>query len=117
MLDHVPVALLASLIALFMLASALQMARAEEGIASTYGNEHGQWRRADGQRFIPSQIVCAHKSRKLGSIVRVTMISTGRSISCPIRDRGPYARGRIIDLSTAAARAIGLRGLARVRVQ
>lgn len=117
MLERLPAWLCAALIALFMLASGLQIALAEEGIASVYGNEHGQHRRADGKRFIPSEIVCAHKTRKLGSVVRVTVIATGRSIACPIRDRGPYVRGRIIDLSFGAARALGVRGLARVRVQ
>jgi rare lipoprotein A len=109
--------LLSGMVVLLVLVSDMQFARAEEGIASVYGNEHGQYRRADGKRFIPSQIVCAHRSRKLGSIVRVTNLKTGRSIVCPIRDRGPYARGRILDLSTGAARALGIRGLAKVKIE
>ena len=117
MLERLPAWLLAALILLFAIASTVQMARAESGLASVYGNEHGQWRRADGKRFIPSQIVCAHKHRKLGSVVRVVNLETGRSIMCPIRDRGPYIRGRILDLSTGAARALGVHGLAKVRVE
>jgi rare lipoprotein A len=61
--------------------------------------------------------VCAHKTRRLGSVARVTVIATGRSIACPINDRGPYVRGRILDLSFGAARALGVRGLARVRIE
>jgi len=101
-------------LALMLLSST---AYAEEGIASVYGNEGGQYRRADGRPFVPSQIGCAHKTRPLGSVVRVTVIGTGRAISCPINDRGPYVRGRIIDLSFGAARALGVHGLARVRVE
>ncbi len=94
----------------------MQIAKAEEGMASVYGNENGQNRRADGKRYRPSQIGCAHKTRRLGSVVRVTVVKTGRSIMCPINDRGPFVRGRIIDLSTGAARALGVQGLARVRI-
>ncbi len=88
----------------------------ETGIASIYGNENGQTRRADGKHFYPAEIVCAHRSRRFGSVVRVTVLATGRSIMCPIRDRGPFVRGRIVDLSTGAARALGVHGLAKVRL-
>lgn len=91
-------------------------AMAQEGIASIYGNENGQWRRADGHRYYPSQIGCAHRTRRLGSTVRVTVVRSSRSIVCTINDRGPYVRGRIIDLSTGAARALGVSGLTRVRI-
>lgn len=93
------------------------VAFAETGIASVYGNENGQVRRADGKRYIPSQVLCAHKTRKLGSVVTVTVLKTGRSIRCRVLDRGPFVRGRIIDLSFGAARALGVKGLARVRVE
>ena len=107
--------LLAAIAAFFLMPVA--MAWAETGEASVYGNEHGQWRRADGKRFIPSEIVCAHRTRKLGSVPRVTNLANGRSILCPIRDRGPAAwTHRVLDLSFGAARALGVRGLARVRI-
>lgn len=105
-----------ALIAVALLASSLCTAHGETGIASVYGNEHGQWRRADGKRYYPWAIGCAYKRGRLGSIVRVTVLKTGRSILCPVNDRGPYVRGRIIDLSFGAAHALGVRGLARVRV-
>jgi rare lipoprotein A (peptidoglycan hydrolase) len=60
-----------------------------DGHRLVYGNENVQWRRADGRRFVPSQIVCAHKTRKLGNVVRVTVLATG------------------LDLSESAARALG----------
>ena len=104
-----------ALLAAAFIMGTIYVAKAEEGIASTYGSESGS-RRADGRRFRPSEIGCAHKTRKLGSTVRVTNIKTGRSIMCPINDRGPYIRGRILDLSTGAARALGVSGLARVRI-
>lgn len=81
-----------------------------------YGNEHGQWRRADGKSYHPWSIGCAYKRGRLGAIVRVTVLKTGRSIRCTVNDRGPYVRGRIIDLSMGAARALGVSGLARVRI-
>ncbi len=99
-----------------LVVSSTQFVRAEEGIASVYGNENGQSRRADGKRYRSSQIGCAHKTRRLGSVVRVTVVKTGRSIMCPINDRGPFVHGRIIDLSRGAARALGVQGLAHVRI-
>ena len=91
-------------------------ASGEEGMASIYGSEAGS-RRADGHRFVPSQIGCAHRTRRLGSIVLVTVIKTGRSISCLINDRGPFTRGLILDLSVGAARALGVRTTTKVRIQ
>ena len=58
-----------------------------------------------------------HRTRRLGSIVRVTVIKTGRSISCLINDRGPFTRGLILDLSVGAARALGVRTTTKVRIQ
>lgn len=94
--------------------------RAQTGLASKYGNEHGQYRRADGKRYNPWQIGCAYRGKKLGSTVRVTNLATGKSIACVVNDRpGPgVSHGRIIDLSFGAARALGMRGgLLRVRVE
>lgn len=92
-------------------------AQAQEGMASVYGNENGQWRRADGHKYNPWQIGCAHKSIRLGSIIVVTNLETLRRISCTVNDRGPYTRGRILDLSFGAAKALGVHKLARVRIQ
>lgn len=106
---------LAVLAALALLTIALvQSVRAETGIGSVYWE--GRYV-ASGARFYPDAVSCAHKTLPLGTTVRVTDLGTGRSISCVINDRGPFVRGRIVDLSRGAARALGMDGLARVRVE
>ena len=75
------------------------------GIASFYGNESGR-QTASGQRFDQNLLTCAHRSLPFGTKLRVT--HGGRSVIVTVNDRGPYIRGRILDLSTAAARAVGL---------
>ncbi len=62
----------------------------------------------------PSALTAAHRTLPFGSHVRVTNQRTGRSVTVRITDRGPFVRGRVIDLSPAAARAIGVAGLAPV---
>ncbi len=62
----------------------------------------------------PSAMTAAHKSLPFGSRVRVTNKKNGRSVTVRINDRGPFVRGRVIDLSPAAARALGFAGLAPV---
>lgn len=103
-------------LAALALASAISCARAEICIASWYGRESGP-RTASGERFRPEGVSCAHKTRPFGSVVTVTLLSTGRSIACRINDRGPFVRGRCIDLSHGAARAVGMAGTARVSVR
>lgn len=108
--------LLAAAILLFFVLPLTRL-HAEEGIASVYGSESGS-RRADGKPFRPSEIGCASRTLRLGTTHRVTVIATGRSILCPVNDYGPAAwTHRLLDLSVAAARALGVGGLARVRVE
>lgn len=87
----------------------------QTGVASYYWQ--GQ-RVASGGRFNPNAMTAAHKTLPFGTRVRVTHAGTGRSVDVTINDRGPFIRGRIIDLSRAAAGVIGMRsaGVARVRV-
>jgi rare lipoprotein A len=85
--------------------------RSFAGIASHYGNESGS-RTASGQRFNQNAMTAAHRSLPFGTKLRVTHGS--RSVVVTINDRGPFIRGRVLDLSTGAARAIGLGGLGRV---
>lgn len=95
------------------------LAHAETGIASFYGAESGSIR-ADGKRFDPSDpSICAHKTHRFGTKLKVTHLASGRSIVCTVRDRGPYIRGRIIDLTRAGARRLGIerQGVARVRIE
>ena len=78
------------------------------GDASYYGNELAGNRTASGEIFDPSRLTAAHRTLPLGSEVRVTNAGNGRSVVVTINDRGPFHGNRVIDLSTAAANAIGL---------
>ena len=77
------------------------------GMASFYGNEAGH-KTASGQRFNQEAMTAAHRSLPFGTRIRVT--HAGRSVVVTINDRGPFVRGRVLDLSTGAARAVGLTG-------
>jgi rare lipoprotein A len=85
--------------------------RSFSGIASFYGNESGS-RTASGQRFNQNAMTAAHRTLPFGTRLRVT--HGGRSVVVTINDRGPFIRGRVLDLSTGAARAIGLGGTGQV---
>lgn len=85
-------------------------ASAQSGIASVYSGG----RTADGEYARSGGLTAAHRSLPFGTLVRVTNDRTGRSVVVRINDRGPFVRGRVIDLTPAAARAIGFSGLAHV---
>jgi rare lipoprotein A len=87
--------------------------RTFSGIASYYGNESGS-QTASGQRFNQNAMTCAHRSLPFGTRLRVT--HGDRSVVVTVNDRGPFVRGRVLDLSTAAARAVGLTGAGVGRV-
>lgn len=80
-----------------------------EGMASWYGYESGP-RTASGEYFNPKKLTAAHKHIDFGTKVKVTNLKNNRSVIVTINDRGPYVRGRIIDLSKAAAKAIDMKG-------
>ena len=84
------------------------------GVASFYGNESGH-QTASGQRFNENAMTAAHRSLPFGTKLRVTHGS--RSVIVTINDRGPFVRGRVLDLSTGAARAIGLDGIGQVTAE
>jgi rare lipoprotein A len=88
------------------------------GYASWYGDESGNMT-ANGEKYRPEGISAAHKTLPLPSYVEVTSLQTGRTILVRVNDRGPFARGRIIDLSRGAAELLGIRraGSAPVRVR
>jgi rare lipoprotein A len=88
------------------------MAATETGIASVYSGEQT----ANGEYAHASALTAAHRTLPFGTMVEVTNIQTGRSVVVRINDRGPYIRGRVIDLTPAGARAIGSSGLAPVRL-
>ena len=85
--------------------------RTFSGMASFYGNESGS-RTASGQRFNQNAMTCAHRSLPFGTKLRVT--HGGRSVIVTVNDRGPFIRGRVLDLSTGAARAVGISGVGQV---
>lgn len=88
------------------------------GYASWYGNESGN-RTANGEKFRPGWITAAHTTLPLPTYVEVTALDTGRRIIVRVNDRGPFSRGRIIDLSRGAAEELGIKaqGHAPVRVR
>ena len=86
----------------------------ESGKASWYGPGHIGKKTASGEVFTGRGHTAAHKDLPLGSMVRVRDNATGRSVVVRINDRGPFARGRVIDLTPAGASAIGMSGLAPV---
>ena len=87
---------------------------AENEEASVYWED--KWD-ARGKRFHPHEVSCAHRTEKLGTIFVVTNLENGKKIECPVQDRGPFARGRVLDFSLGAARKIGCHGLCRVKVR
>lgn len=91
----------------------------EEGLASWYGPGFHGGKTANGEAFDSNALTGAHRTLPLPSIVRVTLLSTGKSAYVRINDRGPFAHGRIIDLSRAAADKIGLLrvGVGKVRIE
>lgn len=82
----------------------------ERGMASWYGpGFHGN-KTANGERYDMHQLTAAHRTLPLGSIAVVRSLSSGRQVTLRVNDRGPFARGRILDLSLAGAQALGMTG-------
>jgi rare lipoprotein A len=78
------------------------------GLASWYGAKHQGKRTASGEIFDQKKFTAAHRTLPWGSIVKVTNLDNGKSVEVRINDRGPFTKGRVIDLSRAAARALGM---------
>lgn len=100
----------AALICLTTTTSFANNALAQSGIASVYSGG----RTANGERAHAQGMTAAHRTLPFGTMVRVTHRSTGKSVVVRINDRGPFIRGRVIDLTPAAARQLGFSGLAPV---
>ena len=92
---------------------------AQAGVASWYGEEFRGKKTANGEIYDPDKLTAAHRSLPFGTLVKVTDLSNNRQVIVRINDRGPYKRGRIIDLSLGAARRLGMvkKGLARVKIK
>ena len=91
----------------------------ETGLASWYGPKFHGKRTASGEVFNQEKFTAAHRTLPWGSRVKVTNLANGKSVDVRINDRGPFGKGRIIDVSRAAARALGMvgRGITTVRVE
>ena len=88
----------------------------QSGVASVYSTKEGL-RTASGARLSDRALTAAHRSLPFGSKVRVTNRKNGRTIVVTINDRGPFVRGRILDVTPAGARALGFSGLTRVTIE
>ncbi|YCH22608.1 septal ring lytic transglycosylase RlpA family protein [Pseudomonas sp. D1-3] len=90
-----------------------------EGKASYYGKAHHGNRTASGERFNQNALTAAHRTLPFGTMVKVTNLNNDRSVVVRINDRGPFARGRIIDVSRKAAESLDMirSGVAPVRVE
>ena len=95
----------------------LRRASAEDqtGVASIYSTESGR-KTAGDQKSSPEALTAAHRTLPFGTKVQVTNKSNGRSVIVTINDRGPFVRGRILDVSPAAARVLGFSGLTQVNL-
>ena len=110
MLERTPVGVVAAFLFSVGLIGASSIARAQTGIASVYSGGMT----ASGERASVSGMTAAHRTLPIGTLVRVTSRRSGRSVVVRINDRGPFVRGRIIDVTPGAARALDFSGLAPV---
>ena len=96
----------------------VEKARRESGWCSYYGREFFHHRTASGERLDPNQLTAAHRTLPFGTRVRVTNLDNGRRVVVRINDRGPFKKGRVLDVTPAAARKLGFAdaGLAHVRL-
>lgn len=94
-------------------------AQQQRGIASYYARSATGARTANGERLHHDSLTCAHRTHPFGTRLKVSCPATGRTVIVRVNDRGPFVRGRIIDLSWGAARQLGIiaMGLAQVTVE
>lgn len=90
-----------------------------KGVAAVYADKFNGRKTSSGKRFSQDKLTAAHKTLPLGTTVRVTNVRNNQSVDVVVNDRGPWHRGRVIDLSAAAASKIGMRkiGLAQVKLE
>jgi rare lipoprotein A len=90
----------------------------QTGLASVYSDKLNGKSTASGERYDSSSLTAAHRTFPLGAELRVTRLDNGKSVRVRVNDRGPHVQGRIIDLSSSAATALGMRsGVARVKLE
>lgn len=88
--------------------NATELLHEEEGYASWYGPGFYGRKTASGQRFTKHKLTCAHRKLPFGTLLQITNLKNGKSIEVTVNDRGPFIKGRVVDLSYAAAKEIGL---------
>ena len=98
-------------------APAAPIVQGEEGIASWYGHPYHGRRAASGEIYNMYDMTAAHRTLPFGTQVKVHDLENSRDVTVRINDRGPFVDGRIIDLSYASAQAMGMNGIARVRLE
>jgi rare lipoprotein A len=98
----------------FVLATAAPSGASAKALIASICTQSG--RTASGERWSPNALTAAHRTLPFGTLVRVTDLRNGRSVVVRINDRGPFRRGRVIDVSPAAARALHFSGLAPVEL-
>ena len=99
-------------------ASSAPLPPAQKGLASVYSEQLNGKQTASGQRYDSGGLTAAHRTLPLGTEIRVTNLDNGKSVRVRVNDRGPHIQGRIVDLSSRAAAALGMRtGVARVKVE
>ena len=86
----------------------LDLGMKERGIASWYGDDFHGWTTASGELYDLHALTAAHRTLPLGTVARITNVVNGKHVMIRITDRGPYVNGRILDLSYAAAKALGM---------
>jgi rare lipoprotein A len=98
---------------------AVQLKLPQIGEASWYGAAHQGKPTASGEKFDQARLTAAHRSLPFGTKLKVTNLENGKTVEVEINDRGPFAENRIIDLSHAAAKALGMKesGTAKVRLE
>ncbi len=99
-------------------ANASPLPSPQDGLASVYGKHFNGRSTASGELYDSRALTAAHRTLPLGTEIKVTNLQNGKSVRVRINDRGPHVRGRIVDLSSSAAAALGFStGVARVRVE
>ena len=95
------------------------LSQRQTGIASFYAKRATGSRTANGERLHHDSLTCAHRTHPFGTRLKVTDLATDQTVVVRVNDRGPFVRGRIIDLSWGAARALGIlaKGLAKVTIE
>ena len=100
------------------LANGAPLPSVEEGLASVYSEQFNGKRTASGEPYDSGSLTAAHPTLPLGTRIKVANIGNGKSVRVRINDRGPHTQGRIVDLSSSAAAALGMStGVARVRLE